>query len=45
MSIFPIIRMSAQMHYRKDEDPGLLNTVNKTIWETVYKTTPDVFFL
>jgi len=36
--------MPAQMHYRKDENPGLLNTVNKPIWKTVYKTTPDVFF-
>ena len=44
MSVFPIIRMSAKMHYSKDKNPGLLNTVDNTVWETVYKTTPDVVF-
>src|SRR3972149_5594862 len=44
ISIFPIIRMSAQMHYSKDKNPCLLNTVDNTVWETIYKATPDVSF-
>ena len=32
------------MHYRKDENPGLFDTVDNTAWETVDKATPDVFF-
>src|SRR3989304_8398198 len=44
MSVFPIIRMSVQVHYRKNENLALLNTVNNALRETVYKTAPDIFF-
>ena len=40
----PIIRMSVQVHYRKNENLALLNTVNNAIRETVYKTAMDIFF-
>ena len=36
--------MSVQVHYRKNENLALLNTVNNAIRETVYKTAPDIFF-
>lgn len=32
------------MHHGKNENPIPLNTVYNAIWETVYKTAPDVFF-
>jgi hypothetical protein len=36
--------MSAQMHYCKNGDLILLNAINNTVWEAIYKTAPDVFF-
>ena len=36
--------MSVQVHYRKNENLALLNTVNNALRETVYKTAPDIFF-
>ena len=36
--------MSAQMHYRKDEDFVPFDAVYNTIGEAVYKTSPDIFF-
>ncbi len=44
ISVFPIVRMSVQMHYCQDENLVLLNTVDNAIWKTVYKTAPDAFF-
>ena len=32
------------MHYGKDEDLVLLDTVDDAIGETVYKTAPETFF-
>ncbi len=32
------------MHYCKDKDLTLLNAINNTVGETIYKTAPDVFF-
>lgn len=32
------------MHYCKNENPALLNTIDNAVRETVYKTAPDVFF-
>jgi len=36
--------MSVRVHYRKNENLALLNTVNNALRETVYKTAPDIFF-
>jgi hypothetical protein len=36
--------MSAQMHYRKDVDLFLLNTIDNTVRKAVYKTPPSTFF-
>jgi hypothetical protein len=38
ISFFPIVRMSAQMHYCKDENLVLLNPIDNAIGEPVYKT-------
>jgi hypothetical protein len=32
------------MHYCKDENLALLNTVDNAVRETMHKTAPDVFF-
>ena len=44
ISVFPVVRMSVQMHYCEDETLIPLNTVDNAVRETVYKTAPDVFF-
>jgi hypothetical protein len=36
--------MSPQMHYRKDENLVLLNTIDDAIGEPVYETSPHAFF-
>ena len=43
-SVFPIIGMSAQMHYCKDEYLALLDTVDNSIGEAVYKAASKIFF-
>lgn len=32
------------MHYCKDEYPIMLNAINNTVREAIYKTTPNIFF-
>ena len=44
ISAFPVIGVSAKMHYCKDENFVLLDTVNNAVRETVYKAAPDPFF-
>jgi hypothetical protein len=44
ISFFPIVRMSVQMHYCKDENLVLLHPIDNAIGEPVYKTAPHVFF-
>ena len=44
ISAFPIIRMSVQMHYCKDENLVMLNTIDNAIRKTVHKAAPDAFF-
>jgi hypothetical protein len=44
ISVLPIVRMSVQMHYCKDKNLVLLNTIDNAIGEPVYKTAPHVLF-
>lgn len=44
ISVFPVVRMSAQMHHCKYEYPTLFDTVKHAKRETVYKTAPNIFF-
>jgi hypothetical protein len=44
ISAFPVVGMSAKMHYCKDENLVLLDTVDNAIRETVYKAAPDALF-
>ncbi len=44
MSVFPIIRMPAQMHYCEYINPALVDVIDNAVWKTIYKTAPDVFF-
>ncbi len=44
LSIFPVSRPAAKMHYSKNESLALLTGINYAIRKTIYKAAPDVFF-
>jgi hypothetical protein len=41
MSVLPIIWISVQVHDGKNEYTFVYNTIQDTVWETMYKTTTN----
>ena len=43
-SVFPVIRVAVEMHYREDKYPVGFDAIDHTIWKSAGKTAADITF-